>query len=95
LHWHFLNLKEAFDTVNHEILLSLSEYYGIIGIELDWFRSYLSNHSEVVDVNGHFSPPIQIDISVLRGSILGPILFNFFINGLPLASTILTFLFDV
>jgi len=81
----FLDLKKAFDTVDHKILLTKLEYYGVTGLELDWFKSYLSNRSQVVDINGH-SPPQEIDISVLQGSILGPILFNIFINDLPLQS---------
>ncbi|MBM3938260.1 MAG: hypothetical protein FJ333_06350, partial [Sphingomonadales bacterium] len=78
---------------NYGSLFLFIFYYGIRGLELDWFRSYLSNRSQVVDINGHYSDPVNIDISVLQGSILGPILFNVFINDLPLQSSIATFLF--
>jgi len=89
----FLDLKKAFDTVDHQILLSKLEYYGITGTELQWFKSYLSNRKQLVDIDGHHSEPTTIDISVIQGSILGPILFNIFINDLPSASNIVTFLF--
>lgn len=89
----FLDLKKAFDTVNHQILLKKLEYYGITGTELQWFKSYLTDRKQLVDIDGHHSEPTSIDISVIQGSILGPILFNIFINDLPSASKILTFLF--
>ena len=54
---------------------------------------YLSNRKQVVDIDGHHSHPRVINISVLQGSILGPILFLCYINDLPNASTLLTFLF--
>ncbi len=57
------------------------------------FRSYLSNRKQMVDINGHFSPPTDINISVLQGSILGPILFLCFINDLSSATDLFTLLF--
>jgi hypothetical protein len=69
------------------------EKYGIVGVELEWFKSYLSGRSQVVDINGTHSSPRNLDISVIQESILGPILFLIYINDLPNATNILTFMF--
>ena len=60
---------------------------------LNWFQSYLSDRSQRVYLNGELSDPETIDISVLQGTILGPILFLCFINDLPNSSNLLSFLF--
>jgi len=89
----FLDLKKAFDTVDHSILLRKLNHYGVGDVELQWFKCYLTDRTQVVDINGHFSDPEKIDISVLQGSILGPILFDVFVNDLPDISTLITYLF--
>ncbi len=89
----FLDLKKAFDVRNHIILLKKMEKYGIGGIELAWFKSYLTGRSQVVDINGTHSNPRNVDISVIQGSILGPILFLIYINDLPNTTSLLTFMF--
>ena len=89
----FLDLKKAFDTVNHEILFKKLEHLGIKGVALDWFKSYLTGRSQKVFLNGKLSDSQEIEISVLQGTILGPILFLCFINDLPNSSNLLTFLF--
>ena len=89
----FLDLKKAFDVVNHEILLKKLKKLGLNGVVLEWFTSYLEGRSQCVDINGHLSKEISIDISVLQGSILGPLLFLCFINDLPTITNLLTLLF--
>ena len=66
---------------------------GITGTILDWFTSYLAGRSQYTEINGATSTSHPIDISVLQGSILGPILFLCFINDLHLATWLLTLLF--
>ena len=51
----FIDLQKAFDTVNHDILISKEEHYGIRGISLHWFKSYLNDSKQFVSVNGHSS----------------------------------------
>ena len=66
---------------------------GIRGDVLKWFTSYLEGWSQKVDKNGHLSGEKSINISVLQGSIFGPILFLCFINDLHLVTNLLTLLF--
>ena len=63
------------------------------GIVLEWFTNYLEGRSQCVDINGHLSKEKSIDISVLKGSILGPLLFLCFINDLPTITDFLTLVF--
>jgi hypothetical protein len=90
----FLDLKKAFDVCSHEILLKkLEKGFGIKGSVLLWFKNYLSNRPKIVDINGSLSQPKNINISVLQGSILGPIHFLWYINDLPNVTNLDTFLF--
>ena len=76
----FLDLSKAFDTVNHYILLSKLDLYGIRNIDIQWFRSYLSKRRQKVYVNGMFSDSLAIYTGVPQGSILGPLLLLIYIN---------------
>jgi hypothetical protein len=66
----FLDLKKAFDTVPHNILLLKLEKMGITGTELLWFSNYLSNRTQRVEVNGTLSESAALDMSVFQGTIL-------------------------
>ena len=69
----FLDLKKAFDTVDHEILLGKLNSYGIYGVAGNWFRSYLSERKQKCFVNGHFSTNRLLRCGVPQGTILGPL----------------------
>ena len=79
--------------LSHDILLAKLQKMGINDLALDWFTDYLSNRYQYTDIGGFKSTEKIIDISVLQGSILGPILFLCFINDLHLSTNLLTLLF--
>jgi hypothetical protein len=56
----FLDLRKAFDTCSHEILLKKLYYLGIQNVSLDWFRSYLTDRFQKVDINGTLSNVLSI-----------------------------------
>jgi hypothetical protein len=89
----FLDIKKAFDVVSHDILLKKLEKLGITGISKKWFESYLADRKQRVDIQGNLSECRDLKISVLQGTILGPILFLVFINDLPQATYLLSRLF--
>ena len=89
----FIDLKKAFDTVDHNILLNKMEHYGIRNVANTWFQNYLDSREQFVIINGTESERKKIVCGVPQGSVLWPLLFLIFINDLPNASEFLTLLF--
>ena len=89
----FIDLKKAFDTVDHSILLQKMSHYGIRDTANLWFKNYLTDREQFVSVHGRDSEKVRIKCGVPQGSVLGPILFLLFINDLPNATDFLTLLF--
>ena len=79
----FVDLKKAFHTVDHEILLKKLKMYGVTGLEHDWFTSYLENRKQFCRIGGTSSDVKEIICGVPQGSCLGPLLFLIYINALP------------
>ena len=71
----FVDLQKAFDTLDHEVVLSKLDYYGIRVKSNNWFKFYLSNRKQFVSINGYDSGLAEVNYGVSQGSVLESLLF--------------------
>ena len=76
----FIDLKKAFDTANHDLLVRKLFLYGIRGTANAWLTNYLTNRNQYVIADDHSSGMRLITCVVPQGSVLGPVLFLLYIN---------------
>ena len=80
----FLDLRKAFDVVNHDLLVAKLQMYGCSSSALLWFKSYLSDRRQCVNIAGTLSDTEVLSSGAPQGSMLGPVFFLLFINDLSL-----------
>ena len=85
----FIDLSKAFDTVNHNILITKLELYGIKNNNLKWFESYLQPRQQYIKYDKQNTEMANIICGAPQGSILGPLLFLIYVNDLFKSTEIL------
>ena len=88
----FLDLSKVFDTLNHNTLLCKLDHYGIEGVPLKLYESYLLNRTQYIEIADVKSETLSIATGVPQGSIIRPILFIISINDFLQASKIFNFI---
>ena len=87
----FIDLKKAFDTVDHSILIHKLDFYGFRGIINVWFRSYLQDRTQITVIDQRPSNKSVVTYGVPQGSVLGPLLFLLYVNDIYSSSNKLNF----
>ena len=80
-----IDLQKAFDTIDHDVLLQKLYAVDFSKHTVNWFQSYLSNRSFLVNLENSFSQPASVSCGVPQGSILGPLLFLIHVNDMSQA----------
>jgi hypothetical protein len=88
-----INVRKAFDSCNHDIILSKLRCAGANETTLKWVKSYLTNRSQYVKIGDAKSKEMLINLGVGQGTCLGPLLFKIYLFDLPLCTLLFTLLF--
>ena len=87
----YLDFSKAFETVNHNILMSKLRHHGVRGVMQSWFESYLSNRKQYVSIKNCRSSMSNITLGVPKGSVLGGVFFLLYINDMYRSSNQMRF----